>query len=158
MSTGPFRLNPNDTAICAFMINFANPAGGGEADGSNTDAADLIANVRNGRDLYYNRHLYSKTDEETFTYPDLEINKLYPNPAGNHINVEINIPNDGYFGIEIMDLIGNKIAVYSFSANTGIHNYTVKTADLQSGTYILKISSYGMTSQNMVSKIFSVLK
>jgi hypothetical protein len=158
LSTGPFHLNPNDTAICAFMINFANTVSGGEADGSSTDAANLISNVLNGRDLYYNKHLITKIEDENNTKQYLSINKLYPNPADDNINVEISIPNDGNVRIEIIDLLGNNIASYNLRSNVGVNNYAINIIDLQSGSYILKITNNGNASQSVCSMVFSILK
>jgi hypothetical protein len=158
LATGPFHLNPNDTAICAFMINFANTVSGGEADGSTNDVGNLITNVRSGRDLYYNKHLITKVEDDSQIPGKFAINKLYPNPADNNINTEIKIPNDGIARIDILDLIGNRVGSYNVLCQGGINSFSINTMNFSSGTYFLKISNLSDASQGVCTKVFSILK
>ncbi len=157
-STGPFNMNPNDTAICAFMINFASPDDGGEATGLPSDIKTLITNVRNGRDLYYNKHLITKVEDDYKISGRPEINKLYPNPADNYLNLEVNMPNDGNAGIVLLDLIGNRIGSYNVLCQSGANGFSIPTTDFPSGTYILEISNLGNPVGNVCTKLFSILK
>src|SRR3989339_36350 len=158
MATGPFHLNPNDTAICAFMLNFANTVSGGEADGSNPDVANLLTSVNNGRDLYYNKHLITKIEDGNQTNQNLSINKLYPNPADNYLNIEFNIPNDGSAVIDILDLIGNRIGSFTVLCQSRANSFSINTMNFQSGTYFLKINNLRDASQSVCTKVFSILK
>ncbi|TAL66887.1 MAG: T9SS type A sorting domain-containing protein [Bacteroidetes bacterium] len=152
-ATGPFNMNPNDTAICAFMINFASPADGGEATGGFSDIQTLITNVRNGRDLYYKNHLISNAEDNNPPNNNFIINKCYPNPASDKINIEFNIPNDGFVFISLSDILGNQIAFENRFFSLGNNNLTINTSDLPSGSYIIKLNFLGKN----ISKLFNVI-
>ncbi|MBI5324812.1 MAG: T9SS type A sorting domain-containing protein [Ignavibacteriae bacterium] len=153
-STGPFNMNPNDTAVCAYMINFANTVSGDEATGSLTDIQNLITNVINGRDLYYNKRLISGIEEGNKIPGEFNITNIYPNPADSKVNIEFNVSNDGKVNVELLDVLGNRLNGVNKDCDSGLNQITINTNELPSGNYIIKINNSGTS----LTRLLSVLK
>jgi hypothetical protein len=59
--------------------------------------------------------------------------KVYPNPAVDEINIEINTSIDGDVAVEILNILGQKLAS---AAITG-HSATMNVASLPAGCYLI---------------------
>ena len=68
--------------------------------------------------------------------PQLDV-RLYPNPAIEEVNVEMNIEQNGTF--ELFDLLGNRVAMYELQA--GENRLKVSTAGLGAGVYLYKTTA-----------------
>lgn len=76
--------------------------------------------------------------------------KLYPNPAEDHINVNVENKKALDLSVTVMNSIGQK--VYSAELNSGTNTLVVPTSDLASGQYVLSISNEGRS----ITKTFTV--
>jgi hypothetical protein len=73
-------------------------------------------------------------DEGSFT--------IYPNPARSDLNIQFVSAASQNAQVDIYDLVGNK--VYSSveeTQNDGVNTYTFDVSNLNSGMYILRITS-----------------
>ncbi len=152
LGTGPFNMLPSDTTVVAFMLNFASPANGGEADGSVADMKNLIDKVRAGRDFYYNQHLINNVNETV--NGNFSFIKIYPNPSSDFANVSFNIPSEGHVSFQLLNTIGQTVESLEKVCNPGVNNFYLNLADLTPGVYILKLGYMGLNK----TQIFTVLK
>jgi len=144
MSSGPFDMYPGDTAIFAVQINFALPAKGGEADGTEDDMVGLVRKVKSGKNYFINEMLTdileNKAIENNF--------EIYPNPA-SYLSYQSNSLNAL---IKIYDMLGTEV-FSGYAISNG--KYIQQNIDfLQTGTYIICI----IDDKNVISKKLSVIK
>ncbi len=70
---------------------------------------------------------------------------IYPNPASTLLNVEFNANNSDY-SIEVLDLTGRSLSLNTYSKLNGNQNIKLSVADLNTGNYIIKITTNGVSS------------
>jgi hypothetical protein len=87
------------------------------------------------------------SDEEEFDENGLLIPKeyssnLYPNPILTQASLEIALPKEGYFVIQIFDITGKWIqALNQTDLKKGTHRFLVDMSSYPSGTYLITIQS-----------------
>lgn len=69
-----------------------------------------------------------------------QVSRVYPNPAGNILNVDLVSAVDGNFNIEICDLSGRNLLEAEYPLSTGLNSFSLDTKNLSSGTYLLKVN------------------
>ena len=74
-------------------------------------------------------------------FPVFAIGSLFPNPAGNEVNVLIIAPGHDKLLIRIMDTKGSLVKQMNFEVKTGSNTIPLDITSLQNGTYFLKIIS-----------------
>ncbi len=90
----------------------------------------------------------SRTYSNTVLIPDLQQAKIFPNPVRNNLQVQ-GLPANGKTNVSIVDWNGN---VRNTATATG-SNYSVNTANLNAGSYLLKIQHNGtVTTQAFVKE------
>jgi hypothetical protein len=67
--------------------------------------------------------------------------EVYPNPAQNVVNVNVQSQADGNIEIMVSDMISNTILVKQLNAASGNNNFQLDVSSLESGIYILSISN-----------------
>lgn len=69
--------------------------------------------------------------------------KAYPNPPQDHqIKIEFNLPNSAVIQVEVMDMIGRRIALlYDAQAKAGVNILNFSTVPLNNGLYVVRIRS-----------------
>jgi hypothetical protein len=67
--------------------------------------------------------------------------KVFPNPAGNSLNVEINTGNDGKTMIRVYDAIGNVVQRYDERTFTGNNNFSFDISALREGIYLVRVEN-----------------
>jgi hypothetical protein len=151
LGTGPFNMLPSDTAIAAFMLNFASPAIGVEADGSDTDLKNLIDKVHAGRDFYYNQHLINSVNESYIK--NFNIVQVYPNPSDDFTNVTFSLPNEGLVSFELFNSIGQLVESNDKLCSFGVNNVYLNLSNLPSGAYIFRIGFAGEYETKMITVV-----
>jgi hypothetical protein len=171
VGTGPFNMRPGDKARIVIAYSFAMPAKGGEADGTYEDLTgftqevgkggsqilakngSLIAKLENAAKSYYKELIASVDQMPELT---LDIQRVYPNPASNHITIDFSNRFPGYAELAIYDLSGKKVMSLMsgpIEAKRHITEYSLDTK-LESGAYLikLKIGEESVTSKLMITK------
>jgi hypothetical protein len=76
----------------------------------------------------------------------------YPNPASDILNVSFEAVNTAY-SIIMMDLQGRVVATQELHGLSGAQNVVIPVADFAKGSYLVSVTSQGVTrSQNVVIK------
>jgi hypothetical protein len=66
--------------------------------------------------------------------------KVYPNPAGNHVNIHYTLAGEGKVILEMFNSDGRRITGYSPGRlSMGEYNYRWETSNFPPGMYILRI-------------------
>ncbi len=79
---------------------------------------------------------------------------LYPIPAKQELNIEVNLANAEKITISIFNLIGELMATNSYTLSEGLSPIKLNIEVLQSGTYLCKMN--GESSQ--ITRKFNVIK
>ena len=84
---------------------------------------------------------------------------VYPNPATDHLTVEISSDKYDRFDIEIFDLLGQKIFVrYEEDQYSNTNIYTINTSALAEGIYLLRITSSNLSTRQAGNEFQKVIK
>lgn len=73
--------------------------------------------------------------------PELSLASLYPNPASDFINLNVNSRSAKEGQLEVFDMMGKQIFSESVSLNESNNNLKVNTTSLTPGMYILRINA-----------------
>jgi hypothetical protein len=77
---------------------------------------------------------------------------VFPNPASDILNVSFEAVNTSY-SVQLTDIQGREIMNQEFSGLQGTQNITLPVADLSKGSYMVNVTSLGVTrSQHVVIK------
>jgi hypothetical protein len=77
---------------------------------------------------------------------------LFPNPASDILNVSFEAVNTTY-SITMMDLQGRVVATQELQGLSGAQNVAIPVAELAKGSYLVSVTSQGVTrSQTVVIK------
>ncbi|MFY0672933.1 MAG: T9SS type A sorting domain-containing protein [Bacteroidia bacterium] len=78
--------------------------------------------------------------------------ELYPSPAHDLLNIEIQIEKAGVIDISVYNLLGKKVKVISQDyLDVGIHKLNVNMADVARGTYLLKVDmEHGVVTKKII--------
>lgn len=67
---------------------------------------------------------------------------LFPNPTSDQLNINLDIENASDYAIELIDLAGRQIqSIFNGDLGQGSYQFNVKKGSLQSGTYLIRIST-----------------
>jgi hypothetical protein len=89
-------------------------------------------------------------NEETFTTTELSIAEntlnafviVYPNPAENEVNININSEIQGMVNVQIIDLNGRVVKVQNqVNLTAGNNNLRFDVSDLSAGIYTLRLTA-----------------
>ena len=92
---------------------------------------------------------------ETRNVQNLGANEIssYPNPVKNSMTVAINADKADVANVVISDLSGKMIYTKTFTVTEGDNNFTVNTASLTAGNYVIKIQLSGDVSVKKFTKL-----
>ncbi len=139
LSTGPFHMRPGDEAVCAYMVSFALPSNGEEADGSDADMNGLIDLIKKARLFFYQDVLTSVENEGKA--PEGKGLVLYdpsPNPADIQSEFYFRVYDSGSVDFSVWDLNGNRVMdIGSAVYGEGVASKVVNTSTLAPGTYFI---------------------
>lgn len=72
---------------------------------------------------------------------------LYPNPTAGEINLEFNLENGGITDLQIIDVTGKQLKMFTISANAGRNLALIDVNELSSGVYFVTINVNGAHQQ-----------
>lgn len=75
---------------------------------------------------------------------------LFPNPAQDHVQVSVTLPQKGNVHVELYNLVGEKIDALDFG-NVNAVNYSYATSQLPNGIYFFTVTSGTMTTTKKVT-------
>lgn len=79
----------------------------------------------------------------------------YPNPTAGDLTVEMNLIEDKAVTVSVVNTLGQTVKTMSISSlNAGFNTFTVPTADLANGVYMLNLRS----GKEVTTKTFNVLR
>lgn len=66
---------------------------------------------------------------------------VYPNPANDKVQLELNIIQSSYIKIEVVNLLGEIVAnIYESKITEGVFRKEIPTAALSNGTYFIRVN------------------
>ena len=69
--------------------------------------------------------------------------RVYPNPATEVLNVEVNASQTSAMNISVFNIMGQKVAEQNVTVNAGLNHPTINTADFASGIYFVTVKANG---------------
>ncbi len=105
----------------------------------------LIENITKGCDtvLYYPdtvlNLVYDKIDSYEYSQNGFYISQNYPNPFDVSTKIEMFVPEQDFYNMNIVDVTGRNISGYNKILERGLHNFEFQTAI--SGNYFLSVFS-----------------
>ena len=79
---------------------------------------------------------------------------LYPIPAKQKLNIDIELSTSENISISIFNLIGELVSTYTKNLTKGLNNVQLDIATLNEGAYLIKINS----NDGVIAKKFNVIK
>ena len=109
----------------------------------------------NGTNAFQHDAVYQIGDLEQVVYTS-SINQLglYPIPAKQELNVEVNMNLDESVNIQVFNLIGESVQSNSFNLSKGPNTVKLDVSNLNQGVYLCKINS----SKGQILRKFNVIK
>ncbi len=73
---------------------------------------------------------------------ELQISSAYPNPASDHVSLELNTQRAGRVSVSVVDMLGRRTMVYSNPhPGTGHHSLSIPLKDYAAGAYRMVVES-----------------
>jgi hypothetical protein len=79
---------------------------------------------------------------------------IYPVPASDEVNISIATDEETNMTVQLLDMTGRAILSQNIAAHAGENNFTLYTASVQAGNYIVALSSAG----GKINKLISIVK
>ncbi len=120
--TLPSALDPANITVVGMVMRYG--ATNSDRDIFNGDHAPLLTPV--------------SVDESNLLASWMEV---YPNPVSDISNVSYDLQQDGNIRMELLDASGKVVKVLADGfMNSGIHTETLRTAEMSSGIYLIRMS------------------
>ncbi len=125
------------------------------ADNSKTGAINTYLNARYGVPNLPSSPRLSPQDwvliSDFDNTGDNSISSAYPNPFSNKTSIGLNLLNEQNVNVELLDLMGRKIAnVFKGKLAAGIHDIVIDGSGLSSGIYFIKVAGEIFTQTTQV--------
>ena len=69
--------------------------------------------------------------------------RVYPNPATDMLNIEVNASQDSEMSINVFNLMGQKVMSENTNVSTGMNTRSINTSNLTSGIYFVTVKANG---------------
>jgi len=69
--------------------------------------------------------------------------RVYPNPATDVLNIEVNASQSSDMSINVFNIMGQKVQEQNVNINAGINTRSINTAELASGIYFVTVKANG---------------
>jgi len=69
--------------------------------------------------------------------------RVYPNPATDVLNIEVNASQSSAMSINVYNIMGQKVMEQNVNVNAGVNVPTINTADFTSGIYFVTVKANG---------------
>lgn len=100
---------------------------------------------------YFDADFNASVEDNNVT-SNLEITKIFPNPANDIVTFNFNLPQSGMTQIEIFDVLGNKVAdVQNGYMGLGLHSINYNISKINSGIYYLTVTFNGQKTSNILN-------
>lgn len=66
--------------------------------------------------------------------------EVYPNPINDHATIRFNMKKASAIEVNVLNIIGEQVAQYSFIGSQGTNTFALNVADLAKGTYLIQIT------------------
>lgn len=76
---------------------------------------------------------------ESIRHVQEEKHLVYPNPAVEEVNVELDVFATGIYNIQLMDLVGNSIQQMEINSTSQLEPVSFNLKDLPKGYYFIRI-------------------
>ena len=107
-------------------------------DESQMRVIGILQDGATGHVLNANRGAYGiTTSVAEVTAPSFSMS-LYPNPATDFAQLEINMVQSGRYNVEVFDMLGKSVYNQSFNAMSGKNILPINTRTLKSGMYMVR--------------------
>ncbi|MFA7288798.1 MAG: T9SS type A sorting domain-containing protein [Melioribacteraceae bacterium] len=148
LNMGPITFNPGEklTFYDAILV-----AKGSSNLNSVTKLKELAVKVIN---FYKSGEMITDIKSEETIPTNFELNQNYPNPFNPTTTIEISIPKEGYFSLDVYNILGEKVANLSDRyLQSGNHKYTFDASNLSSGVYFYRLTGNNI---NLIKKMVLV--
>ena len=81
--------------------------------------------------------------EEQEVINPMTATRVYPNPATDVLNIEVNASQASEMSINVFNLMGQKVMEKNVTLSTGINTPSISTSDLTSGIYFVTVKANG---------------
>ena len=81
--------------------------------------------------------------EEQEAINPMTTTRVYPNPATDVLNIEVNASQASEMSINVFNLMGQKVIEKNVTISTGINTPSISTSDLNSGIYFVTVKANG---------------
>ncbi|MGM0650305.1 MAG: PKD domain-containing protein, partial [Bacteroidota bacterium] len=105
----------------------------------------LVENLTQGGDtvLYWNdtvlNLVLTGVEMQTAMENDFHVSQNYPNPFSSQTKIDVFVPEQDDFTINVYDVTGRRVTTYENSLEKGMHNFTFNAGN--SSNYILTVNS-----------------
>ncbi|MBK7964133.1 MAG: Omp28-related outer membrane protein [Bacteroidetes bacterium] len=102
--------------------------------------------------LNVNRGAYGITTTVNELVADAFSMSIYPNPASQSTQLEVNLKNNSAYTIEMFDVLGKNVYSQKFNGFAGKNNFNIPLNGLNSGMYLVRVNVDGsvLTSRLLV--------
>ena len=69
--------------------------------------------------------------------------RVYPNPATDVLNIEVNASQASDMNISVYNIMGQKVMNQNVNITTGLNTRSINTSDLNSGIYFVTVKANG---------------
>lgn len=118
-----------------------------------SDAKIAIASW--GRGIFVGYPDFSSTVAKNLSISNVQLVKIYPNPATNYIKIFFENNSNQYISIDICNILGSQLkTLYRSFTEPAKHELIFSVSDLPSGIYFIKLN----TDKKSITKLFEVVR
>jgi hypothetical protein len=144
----PSTLMANNSYSYSFAYTVPNTY-----DVSQMRAIAVLIDGSNGQILNANRGFYGiTTSVKTVTAPDFTMG-LFPNPANDFAQLELNLVRGGSFTVEVINVIGQTVHRQQITGSNGMNVIGLPVSQFNDGVYMVRVSMNGsQLTQRLIVK------
>ena len=109
---------------------------------------DTEVNHYSGQTLFYRIKMVNPEGDHTYTeVKALDIGRLEefplqlsPNPASSRVDISMNLPQEGYYTLSVLNPLGQKVHTERINGKAQFLNHQVDVSDLSPGIYIINLA------------------
>ena len=138
-----FTISANNTANPGeFWFGFQEDERPGLYWGSNATQSEATDNYIHGVKVIANPEYVSVPENHEAVNPMTAV-RVYPNPATDVLNIEVNASQSSDMSINVFNIMGQKVQEQNVNINAGINTRSINTAELASGIYFVTVKANG---------------
>ena len=111
-------------------------------DGSSIEQEDIDITIASPSAAEFYVTTNSNGETQDLGLSSYVLHDVYPNPFNPSTQVSFTLPKDGYVGLHVYDIKGEKVdTIYEGYQVNGTHSYTWNASSLPSGIYYIRMAS-----------------